>query len=616
MHVIYCNQKALQLGQEIRSGTEGTVFRLPEMPGHCVKIFKQSSRNRFEANLPKIRKLMVCSSEIFQDAALPCHLVSEKPHSKSIGFVMPEVVGREIHNLYGVSTRQALFPQADFRFLVEVARNAAVSTDRLHKKRLVIGDVSGRNLMVRDNGTVCWIDADSFLIGDTYFTAICELATPEWTAPALQENRHSKSPRLPAHDAFGLAVLIFQLLMLGRHPFQGRFTGNGDTPEIPTSISRRWYAHAGYSGIPFRRTIGTPEIEHVGDQLQGLFLKAFTTDDPLKRPTASDWIPALENLAKNLCRCQQLATHFHLKANTKCPWCAVMPEFGHEDPFSGAGRIQNGVDDLERSIEAARRTLCTIPEYPNRIFTPVPVPAVQTWQLPKPTGLVGLFAPQTSRRKQTQAMKLQIEKQKSVIVQSLTSNLELQRTFLQQIELGRQNLISLAKRVELAINATNLRRSAKLDYERKALEQQKRNHLARRRLKVGDVNGIGSVRVSQLNGHGIFTAADINYRAVMQLSGFGHASASGLLAWQQSVGNSFRQQPIPKDQSQIDSLAKNILSAEKARFEKELSELKTSIDTILAKASAAAAEAAKVQKEIDQVNVNLLAIDVALRKLG
>ena len=616
MSVIYCNQKALQVGQEIRSGTEGTVFRLPEMPGYCVKIFKPASRNRFEANLPKIRKLMVCSAEIFQDAALPCHLVSETPQSKPIGFVMPEVVGREIHNLYGVSTRQALFPRADFRFLVEVARNAAVSTDRLHKKRLVIGDVSGRNLMVRENGTVCWIDADSFLIGEPNFTAICELATPEWTAPELQENRHSMSPRLPAHDAFGLAVLIFQLLMLGRHPFQGRFTGTGDTPEIPTSISRRWYAHAGYSGIPFRRTIGTPVIEHVGDQLQGLFSKAFTTDDPLKRPTASDWIPALENLAKNLCRCQQLATHFHLRGHTKCPWCAVMPEFGHEDPFSGAGQIQSGFDDLEWKISAVRKILCTIPEYPNRIFTPAPAAAFQTWQLPKPTGLVGLFAPQTSRKKQTEAMKLQIEKQKSVIVQSLSRNLELQRSLLQQIESDRQNLASLAQRAELAINITSLRRSAKLEHERKTLEQQKRNHLARRRLKVGDASGIGSVRVSQLNGHGIFTAADINSRAIMQLSGFGPASASGLIAWQTSVANSFRQQPIPNDQGQIDFLAKNILNAEKARFEKEQREIKISIDVILSKATAAAAEAVRFQQETDQANVNLLAIDHALKKLS
>lgn len=559
---------------------------------------------------------MICSAEVGQDAALPCHLVSETLHSNPIGFVMTEVVGREIHNLYGVSTRQALFPRADFRFLVEVARNAAISTDRLHKKRLVIGDVSCRNLMVRDNGTVCWIDADSFLIGDPNFTAICELATPEWTAPELQENRHSKSPRLPAHDAFGLAVLIFQLLMLGRHPFQGRFTGTGDTPEIPTSISRRWYAHAGYSGIPFRRTIGTPLIEHVGDQLQGLFLKAFTTDDPLKRPTASDWIPALENLAKNLCRCPQQATHYHFRGLTKCPWCAVMPEFGHEDPFSGAGPIQAGFDDLEREVAAARNSLCAIPSYPNRIFTPAPAPAIRTWQPPKPSGLVGFFAPQTSRRKQTEEMKLQIEKQRSVAVQTLTRNLDLQRTLLQQIESGRQNLTSLAQRAESVFNVINLRRSAKLEYERKAVEQQRRNHLARRRLKVGDVSGIGLVRVSQLNGHGIFTAADISSRAIIQLSGFGPASVSGLLAWQTSVGMSFRQQPIPNDHGQIDLLAKEFLRSEKARFDKEQRQYKTSIDAIISKATIAAGESARFQQEIDQANVNLLAIDHFLKKLG
>ena len=201
-------------------------------------------------------------------------------------------------------------------------------------------------------------------------------------------------------------------------------------------------------------------------------------------------------------------------------------------------------------------------------------------------------------------------------MQTLTRNLDLQRTLLQQIESGRQNLTSLAQRAESVFNVINLRRSAKLEYERKAVEQQRRNHLARRRLKVGDVSGIGLVRVSQLNGHGIFTAADISSRAIIQLSGFGPASVSGLLAWQTSVGMSFRQQPIPNDHGQIDLLAKEFLRSEKARFDKEQRQYKTSIDAIISKATIAAGESARFQQEIDQANVNLLAIDHFLKKLG
>ena len=292
-----------------------------------------------------------------------------------------------------------------------------------------------------------------------------------------------------------------------------------------------------------------------------------------------------------------------------------MPEFGHEDPFSGAGPIQGGFDNIEPEVAAVRNSLLTIPSYPNRIFAPAPAPAIRTWQSPEPRGLVGFFAPQTSRRNQTEDTKLQIERQRSMAVQTLTRNLDIQRALLQQIESGRQNLTALAQRAEAVFNVINLRRSAKLEYERKAVEQLRRNHLAGRRLKVGDVSNIGAVRVSQLNGHGIFTAADISSRAIMQLPGFGPASVSGLLAWQASVERSFRQKPIPYDQGQIDLLAKELLRSEKARFEKDQREFKTSIDAIVSKATFAAGEAAKFQQEIDQANVNLLAIDHFLKKL-
>ena len=32
------------------------------------------------------------------------------------------------------------------------------------------------------------------------------------------------------HDAFGLAVLIFQILFMGRHPYSGHFLGSGEMP--------------------------------------------------------------------------------------------------------------------------------------------------------------------------------------------------------------------------------------------------------------------------------------------------------------------------------------------------------------------------------------------------
>ena len=43
------------------------------------------------------------------------------------------------------------------------------------------------------------------------------------------------------HDRFGLAILIFHLLFVGRHPFAGRYRGAGDL-SIEKAIAERRFA--------------------------------------------------------------------------------------------------------------------------------------------------------------------------------------------------------------------------------------------------------------------------------------------------------------------------------------------------------------------------------------
>ena len=49
-------------------------------------------------------------------------------------------------------------------------------------------------------------------------------------APELQGGRLDRTDRTANHDAFGLAVMAFQLLFMGRHPFVGGFLGGSDMP--------------------------------------------------------------------------------------------------------------------------------------------------------------------------------------------------------------------------------------------------------------------------------------------------------------------------------------------------------------------------------------------------
>src|SRR5262249_55907570 len=126
------------------------------------------------------------------------------------------------------------------------------------------------------------------------------------------------------HDHFGLAVLIFHLLFMGRHPFAGRFLGQGDMP-IERAIAESRFA---YSRDAARTQMApppfTPPITTVRPTVAELFEQAF---HPLSvkgsRPTSEAWIDALEALKSSLIRCQSVAWHHHPSSTTSCPWCAI-----------------------------------------------------------------------------------------------------------------------------------------------------------------------------------------------------------------------------------------------------------------------------------------------------
>ncbi|MEZ4618073.1 MAG: hypothetical protein R2867_21530 [Caldilineaceae bacterium] len=78
---------------------------------------------------------------------------------------------------------------------------------------------------MKANALVTLVDTDSFQIVDEQEAYHhCPVGVPEYTPPELQALPLATTVREPHHDAFGLSVLIFQLLMEGYHPFTGRPT--------------------------------------------------------------------------------------------------------------------------------------------------------------------------------------------------------------------------------------------------------------------------------------------------------------------------------------------------------------------------------------------------------
>lgn len=105
-----------------------------------------------------------------------------------------------------------------------VARAFAV----VHENGHVIGDVNHANIFVSEQATVMLIDCDSFQITTNGRRYLCEVGVSTHQPPEFQGISLRNEIRTPNHDNFGLAVIIFQMIFVGRHPFSGTYLGPGE----------------------------------------------------------------------------------------------------------------------------------------------------------------------------------------------------------------------------------------------------------------------------------------------------------------------------------------------------------------------------------------------------
>src|SRR3954471_21769031 len=158
---------------------------------------------------------------------------------------MPKVSGcKEIHHLYSVAQRKKDYPEADWGFLAFAARNCAIAFEAIHHNGHVVGDVNQKNVLVSNKAIVQFVDCDSFQVRGPHGRIYrCGVGVPEYTPPELHGASFRDVDRSVDHDLFGLAVLIFHLLMMGRHPFSGVYHGHGDMP-LEKAIQNGLFAYA------------------------------------------------------------------------------------------------------------------------------------------------------------------------------------------------------------------------------------------------------------------------------------------------------------------------------------------------------------------------------------
>lgn len=313
--------KAVALGTLIRRGGEGAVFDVADQPTLVAKLYEHSPT---QDKADKLGAMIAAGNvDLARIAAWPIKTLHDRPNGQLCGFVMPKIVGhKEIHKLYGPSHRQREFPDADWAFLVHAATNCAAAFETIHALKHLMGDVNPGNVLVSAQALIALIDCDSFQVQSRGRTFRCEVGVAEYTPPELQGVVFRDVTRTENHDRFGLAVLIFHLLFMGRHPFAGRYHGAGDM-SLERAIRECRFP---FSLQPSHRKEMeppplAPTLDIITADVAQLFERAFQDPGRSTRPSAAEWHTALLNLERKLVACRRERVHKHAGHLSACPWC-------------------------------------------------------------------------------------------------------------------------------------------------------------------------------------------------------------------------------------------------------------------------------------------------------
>lgn len=342
-------RQVLTLGPELGRGGEATVHALDGQPTLAAKLYHRPTAEH-GAKLLAMRAAVPAGAQEGGHHALawPQDVVLDAT-GRVIGFLMPRLdqrVFRPLHQLYHPGSRRSVAPGLGWHYLLRIARNLSANLALLHAAGYVVGDLNESNVLVDTRALVTLIDLDSVQVRDGRKLYRCTVGKAEYTPPELLGRSFRSVTRRPASDVFALAVLVFQLLMEGVHPFAGVYQGRGEPPRLTANIRMRRSPHLGSRML--LPPPAAPKVELLGRQLRQLLIRSLISP-AFARPAARDWQKALDRLEANLKSCPANPLHHYAAHLRRCPWCARHEELGIESFPSRTD--QSGTPGPETSLE-------------------------------------------------------------------------------------------------------------------------------------------------------------------------------------------------------------------------------------------------------------------------
>ena len=567
------DNRSIILATELGSGGEGAVYELRGNQDLVAKLLKTTSLQKEQ----KLRALISLSSpSLLRVSAIPQELIYDERGHLS-GFLMSRVQGGEpIHHFYCPRWRKGNYPNASWKTLLQVSRNVAHAFHCLHSSSIVIGDVNPNSVFINKSGHVTLIDADSYQVthGSPPVTYTCDVGVANFTPPELQREKTFRGlARNENHDLFGLSLLIFHLLFMGRHPFAG-VTKAGNPKPLEKNIADLSYT---YSSL-LTSTLSPPPLSvHpelvCGRNMVDAFEKSFGTAGLSGRPNARQWIQLIDAQIANLKPCSHNSRHYFDNSMLICPWCQIdsqgysffeitsstsfrqpAPQRSIENSRAIWAKIQalpdiTGFDQLlavnskqalsaciadELRFAVSRRNLARFGAFVCGFLSLISLAVAA------PAALAILFALCISLFNYQPKLLKEEARTMRESIKSLDDELNALSGRLQGngcSDLSRDRY--LKSEAQQAINAIvelpKSRDSKISELRARSIRLQTERYLSAFLISDANISGIGTSRKSVLQSFGIDSAADIERRKILSIDGFGPVLASNLLDWRNAL---------------------------------------------------------------------------------
>lgn len=559
------------IGRELGKGGEGTVYEVSNHPTRVIKLYNTHPGWEKTNKLKYMVALAGASVEAF--AAWPTDIIPGS-QGEALGFVMKKLTGAvPLHKLFGPVDRKRLFPDKGYNFLLHVSKNLALAFHHLHAAGLVAGDVNEGNILVDQKGMVTFIDCDSFQVKDGAHVYFCEVGVPRYTPPELfEKGSFEQVVRTPDTDAFSMAILLFQLLFLGRHPFAGRNTTREDIDE-ETAIRNHYFAYSTRSrNSKLLPPPDSVDITILPGNLIDFFHRSFESRDP--RPKPAEWIRELDFFLREMVTCSHTKLHTYPGRMQHCPWCAFKNRRGIlyflDDHHMHSGTLLQDVESFVNGFRVEKLRLAErTAHYTNPALTAAPIDKKFFWDkhlnwIVKTLLIIGtlclafyiswVFAVgglliQIARAVLPWKKDLENELNRRIALhESLRNSYE---ALLNEYNHPNELTAYEKSSKELEILIGRFRRlpeelqQKKMAAEEKLYDQELHKFLQHFSIQSHPITSFGAAKKALLYLNGIYTAADITTLHQTKIIGIGPKNTQILFSWQRELASRFVYKPDP-----------------------------------------------------------------------